>query len=1210
MPPPAGILSALISITFIQPNKKLQYPFPTSLHVRCRVVFEALTWLQCYNPLWANIYIDEGHLQQLPENGVPEEITLTAQVSNDFDVLAQEQSGYVSEPSDDDNTVFNDLYPNMNASTADQGSTDGEVVSKDINLQFHGVVDANGNEIIDEDLRDHVLVNSTLPPDSASFSEECFKSDDRLRMDREPSNLNHLLGAFLVLFPFGFGGFETSWYVNVPYEVHARWVLMYADRHFHQDLHFVFQVFDVMQKWNICQSSVLQMLLTSYHRHQPLISTLKPKDLLLASKQEKHKTPFTNPAVQTLRTELTAITVNLNDTHDPIAQVIAEENIDLDHFLAYVGPTAALRAKTIAADPYTSTKFFHLITEYTLKALLGISVQSSCGHYVISREKGIFGMVNTYIRTIEAQGQGSLHMHVLIWLKGSLTASEMNTALQSEEFHLHVSTFITQNIVVDIGGLSASDILAALELKDPSYSRSLKTDYLDPTHIVMLAWTVQVHTCHDLQCLIKVNNRKVCKQRAPFPRSEEAWIDKKGEWGPRHLYGYVNNFNSPLLVTTRSNHDIKLITNAFGTNNLTWYLTIYMTKKQGNSSNASAVLAKMITFHKHTTSVLDDNRSVNKHLLQCCTNTLGCLQEFSAQEAPNLFEWNVDGIISLISKLETSLESPTKVENGGSRSSEDTSTIRLEFHEDILKPKDQVQEYVDRGLPMQCINMFDFFVNTYDTKKCKLRSEKQNGATIGDSQTAEDEGDESSEDHAPEQLLMMVLGAGGTGKMVLINAIHETFNYHNCVSSLGLMATSGIAAMLFGGSTIHSWAGVLMNSSSNKLSRDVAAKCQAHMGINRLLVIDEISMFEKSLLCKLSDSAMVTRSQIGLSNADRPFGGMNMIISRDFHQFPPVTNVHAALYNPANSSDLATWGHALYRQFETVVLLKDQILGECMGDDVNLLDSVTLDSLNCLPTDLSQPPWRDAIFITSQNSAKNDWNAEALQQHCERTGAIQYHCPAEDYKGKACDELTMLERLVVAGLNEKKTGKLTDVLEIAVGMKAMVTLNIATESDLTNGTRGTVEDIVLDPHEPIPQPNEHNIVDLTYPPALIKFRPMNNTNVPMFEGLSPGVLPIIPLEISFLMKPKSGFTHHKGQGQTLDYVKVDLADPPRHPIDAFHAYVALSRSHGQSTVRILRPFNIGVLMTPLCLELTIEDVRLETLDEITQERFENGEYTI
>ncbi len=392
---------------------------------------------------------------------------------------------------------------------------------------------------------------------------------------------------------------------------------------------------------------------------------LKPKDLLLASRQEKHKTPFTNPAVQALRTELTAvrskvpgtdesrrtlrskiwstnvmfnppnlwITVNPNDTHDPIAQVIVGENIDLDNFLAHVGLTAVLQAKTIAADPYASTKFFHLIAQCTLNALLGISVHSSCGHHVVSREKGIFGMVNAYIGTIEAQGQGSLHMHVLIWLKGSLTAGEMDTALQSEEFHSCVSTFIAQNIVADIGGLTAPDILAAPELKDPSYSCPPKTDYLDPAHIATLARTVQVHTCHDLQCVIKVNNKKVCKWRAPFPRSEAAWIDEKGEWGPRRLYSYMNNFNPPLLIMTRSNHDIKLITNAFGTNNLMWYLTTYTTKKQGNSSNASAVLAKTIAFHKHTTPLSDDNHCVNKRLLQRCANTLGHLQEFSAQEA-------------------------------------------------------------------------------------------------------------------------------------------------------------------------------------------------------------------------------------------------------------------------------------------------------------------------------------------------------------------------------------------------------------------------------------------------------------------------------------------------------------------------------------------------------------------------------------------------
>ncbi|SJL10775.1 uncharacterized protein ARMOST_14169 [Armillaria ostoyae] len=84
----------------------------------------------------------------------------------------------------------------------------------------------------------------------------------------------------------------------------------------------------------------------------------------------------------------------------------------------------------------------------------------------------------------------------------------------------------------------------------------------------------------------------------------------------------------------------------------------------------------------------------------------------------------------------------------------------------------------------------------------------------------------------PEQLLMLVLGAGGTGKMVLINAISETYTYHAEKLNLGLTASSGVASTLFRGSTTHSWAGILTNSSSDKLLRAVAAKRQAHIANN------------------------------------------------------------------------------------------------------------------------------------------------------------------------------------------------------------------------------------------------------------------------------------------------------------------------------------------------------------------------------------------
>jgi hypothetical protein len=47
-------------------------------------------------------------------------------------------------------------------------------------------------------------------------------------------------------------------------------------------------------------------------------------------------------------------------------------------------------------------------------------------------------------------------------------------------------------------------------------------------------------------------------------------------------------------------------------------------------------------------------------------------------------------------------------------------------------------------------------------------------------------------------------------------------------------------------------------------------------------------------------------------------------------------------------------------------------------------------------------------------------------------------------------------------MSKKHTGKLPGQLELAVSMKAMVTMNIATKADLANGMRGEIVDIVLD----------------------------------------------------------------------------------------------------------------------------------------------------
>jgi hypothetical protein len=82
----------------------------------------------------------------------------------------------------------------------------------------------------------------------------------------------------------------------------------------------------------------------------------------------------------------------------------------------------------------------------------------------------------------------------------------------------------------------------------------------------------------------------------------------------------------------RANHDIKLITNGAETRDIAFYISLYVAKRQANSSNASALLAKKLAFHRLQERYNSDITQLNKRLLERCANTLTREQEFSAPE--------------------------------------------------------------------------------------------------------------------------------------------------------------------------------------------------------------------------------------------------------------------------------------------------------------------------------------------------------------------------------------------------------------------------------------------------------------------------------------------------------------------------------------------------------------------------------------------------
>ena len=166
----------------------------------------------------------------------------------------------------------------------------------------------------------------------------------------------------------------------------------------------------------------------------------------------------------------------------------------------------------------------------------------------------------------------------------------------------------------------------------------------------------------------------------------------------------------------------------------------------------------------------------------------------------------------------------------------------------------------------------------------------------------------------PPQLLMMIPGEGGVGKAKVIQIMTEIFQKHGLREWWVKGAYTGIAASLIDRKTLHVLAGIPVRG--GKQSAQTMKKLHEFWRTRRYLIIDEVSMLSRTFFAKLSQiisRAMETKD-------DEIFGGLNVILVGDFHQFPPVvTRQSAPLYWPVKSrqdTEDDILGRKIFEQFD------------------------------------------------------------------------------------------------------------------------------------------------------------------------------------------------------------------------------------------------------------------------------------------------------
>jgi hypothetical protein len=260
--------------------------------------------------------------------------------------------------------------------------------------------------------------------------------------------------AYPVLWPYG----EGRWDIidrrqKLSFTEYVRWALRYHDRRFRIHHSFPFLAFGIEQKAKTLTSAKLQMRRHDFDRDKISLSTLTVDDLYRAQAEEEDHHLISNDEVKKLRRHVYAvggrvmgssnsragyrsqiwssclilgppslwITINPLDYDDPVAQVFTGENIDMDDFNSGVGPDHIRRGINIARDPYAAAKFFHYIVNAILESLMGIKSRRC----QVTSGKGVLGEVSGYFGVVEAQGRGSLHTHMLVWLCHVPNADEM-----------------------------------------------------------------------------------------------------------------------------------------------------------------------------------------------------------------------------------------------------------------------------------------------------------------------------------------------------------------------------------------------------------------------------------------------------------------------------------------------------------------------------------------------------------------------------------------------------------------------------------------------------------------------------------------------------------------------------------------------------------------------------------------------------------------
>lgn len=386
---------------------------------------------------------------------------------------------------------------------------------------------------------------------------------------------------------------------------------------------------------------------------------------------------------------------------------------------------------------------------------------------------------------------------------------------------------------------------------------------------------------------------------------------------------------------------------------------------------------------------------------------------------------------------------------------------------------------------------------------------------------------------------VFLTGAPGAGKTYVLNQFVKQARQRG--ASVAVTASTGIAATYLNGQTIHSWSGVgVAQVMTDTLLKQIKTRRGKRIRATDILVIDEISMMHAWLFDMVDQACRAVR------RSPEPFGGLQVVMSGDLFQLPPVSNTRRDRELVAPPSELVAMRERYAKAgrnpngFVTESLIWPELnpvvcyLTEQHRQDTGqLLDvltdirqgTVTDTDRQALDTRIGVEPAGDDVAISLY---PNNRQADALND----SKLAQINEPEHRFEAESSGQVSLIKRL-------KSTMLAPEMLSLKVGAAVMALRN-DTNQQYVNGSLGTVVDFVSTTEGEYPMVDFENGHTVIMQPAAWE----------MMDGETVlASVKQVPLRCAWAI------TIHKSQGMTLDRARMDL----RRTFAPGMGYVALSR---------------------------------------------------